>query len=207
VRTSFTLTNLSTRPLRVRLFANTLDEGAAAVDFRVRPTRVRLFRGRSVTVHVSAITSSAPNGSTPTDGAIVARVEGGGGIRIPWAIAFGPADVNLLQAAKLSARSFAASDTKPALLSLDAGRVLVVDGRIELRPVSRLDVQLWRANGTEVGTLARLRDVLPGRYTFGLTGRDPNGGTLPAGAYEIRVVAYPVDSGRASRRKLAFTLK
>jgi subtilisin family serine protease len=207
VTTSFTLTNLSTRPLRLAIAARTFDEGAAAVDFRVRPERVRLYRGRSVTVHVNAITSSAPNGGAPTDGAIVVGVEGGGGVRIPWAIAFGRADLDLIPAARLSARSFAASDTKPALLSLDAGRVLVVDRRIELRPLSRLDVQLWRADGSEIGTLARLRDVLPGRYTFGLTGRDPRGGTLPAGRYEIRIVAYPVDIGRASRRKLAFTLK
>jgi hypothetical protein len=207
VKTSFTLTNISTRPLRLTLAARTLDEGAAAVDFRVRPGRVTLFRGRSVTIHLSAITASAPSGNAPTDGAIVVGVEGGGGIRVPWAIAFGPADVDLVQRASLSSRSFAPSDTKPGLLSVDAGRVLLVDGRIEIRPLSRLDVELWRTDGTEIGTLARLRDVLPGRYTFGLTGRDPSGSTLPPGQYQLRIVAYPVDTGLASRRKLTFTLK
>jgi hypothetical protein len=160
-----------------------------------------------VTIRLDAITSSAPAGSAPTDGAVVVGVDGGGGIRVPWAIAFGPADVDLIQAATLSERAFTASDNRPALLAVDAGRVLELDGRIELRPLSRLDVQLWRADGTEVGTLARLRDVLPGRYTFGLTGRGPDGQLLPPGAYAIRVVAYPVDTGLASRRKLNFTLK
>ena len=81
--------------------------------------------------------------------------------------------------ATLSSKSFAASDTKPALLAVDAGRVLEVDGAPEVRPLSRLDVVLWRADGTQVGVLARLRDVLPGRATFGLTGRGPDGQLLP----------------------------
>ena len=207
MKASFTLTNLSTRPLRLTLAARTQDEGAAAVDFHVTPGRVTLLRGRSVTIRLDAITSSAPVGSMPTDGAVVVGVDGGGGIRIPWAIAFGPAGIDLIQSATLSERSFTASDRKPALLAVDAGRVLELGRRIELRPLSRLDIQLWRADGSEVGTLARLRDVLPGRYTFGLTGRGPDGQLLPPGSYSVRVVAYPVDTGLASRRKLNFTLK
>jgi subtilisin family serine protease len=207
VKTSFTLTNLSTRSLRLTLAAQTLDQGAASVDFSVRPGRVTLARGRSATIHVDAITSSAPSGSATTDGAIFVAVVGGGAVRIPWAIAFGPDDLDLMQSATLSTTSFTPSDTKPALLSVDAGRLLAVEGKLAIRPVSRLDVQLWRTNGTEVGTLARLRDVLPGRYTFGITGRGPDGQVLPPGTYELRVVAYPVDIGLATRRKLTFTLK
>ena len=207
IKTSFTLTNLSTRALKLTLAAQTLDQGAAAVDFSVRPGRVSLARGSSATIHVDAITASAPSGGATTDGAIFVAVVGGGAIRIPWAIAFGPDDLDLMQSATLSTASFTASDTKPALLAVDAGRLLSVEGKLEIRPVSRLDVQLWRTNGTEVGTLARLRDVLPGRYTFGITGRGPDGQVLPPGTYELRVVAYPVDIGLASRRKLTFTLK
>ena len=207
VKSSFTLTNLSTRPLRLTLAVRTQDEGAAAVDFRVRPGRVRLLRGASVEIRVDAITGSAPNGTATSDGAIVVGVVGGGAIRIPWAIAFGPSDVDLVGGAKLSAKAFTASDTKPALLAVDAGRVLEVGGKLEIRPVSRLDVQLWRADGSQIGTLARLRDVLPGRYTFGLTGRDPDGQLLAPGRYSIRVVAYPVDTGPPSRRRLTFTIR
>ena len=207
VKTSFTLTNLSTRSLKLTLAPRTLDEGAAAVDFSVAPGRVTLTRGQSVTIHLNAITSSAPAGSDPTDGEVVVGVDSHVAIRIPWAIAFGPDDLDLIQAATLSERSFAASDTKPALLAVDAGRLLEQQGKLEIRPVSRLDVQLWRTNGTEVGTLARLRDVLPGRYTFGITGRGPDGQVLAPGTYEIRVVAYPVDIGLATRRKLTFTLE
>jgi hypothetical protein len=160
-----------------------------------------------VLVHLSAITASAPTGSVTADGTVVVAVAGGGGIRVPWAIAFGPNDVDLIPGATLSSKSFAASDTKPALLAVDAGRVLTVNGRPEVRPLSRLDIVLWRADGTQVGVLARLRDVLPGRVTFGLTGRGPDGQLLQPGDYVVRVVGYPMEPGLPSRRRLPFTLR
>jgi subtilisin family serine protease len=207
VKASFTLTNLSTRTLRLSLAVRTQDEGAAAVDFSVKPGRLRLTQGQTVLVRLSAITASAPTGSVTADGTVVVAVAGGGGIRVPWAIAFGPNDVDLIPGATLSSKSFAASDTKPALLAVDAGRVLTVNGRPEVRPLSRLDVVLWRADGTQVGVLARLRDVLPGRVTFGLTGRGPDGQLLQPGDYVVRVVGYPMEPGLPSRRRLPFTLR
>jgi hypothetical protein len=87
-----------------------------------------------------------------------------------------------------------------------------MSGRAEIRPLSVLDIDLWRANATgvgltRVGLLARLRDVLPGRYTFGLTGRGPDGQLLPPGDYIVTIVGQPVDGGPASRRRLPFSLK
>jgi len=207
VRASFTLTNLSTRPLRLTLGIRTLSEGAAAVDFSVRPGRLTLPRGESTLVRMNAITASAPSGNATAEGMVLVAVRGGGGIRIPWAIAFGPGDVDLIAGARLSQRSFHASDTKPVLLGVDAGRVLDVGGRLEIRPVGRLDVVLYRRSGAAVGLLARLRDVLPGRYTFGLTGRGPDGQLLPPGNYEIRIRAFPVEPGPPSRRRLLFSTR
>src|SRR5439155_14128387 len=207
VAASFTLTNLSSRTLQLTLGIRTQDEGAAAVDFTVRPGRLSLGAGKSVLVHLHAITASAPSGSATADGAVLVAVQGGSVIRIPWAIAFGAGDTDLIGAARLSATTFAASDTKPVLLAVDAGHVLTVAGHPEIRPVARLDVVLWHANGGQVGTLARLRDVLPGRYTFGITGRGPDGQRLPPGAYVLRVVAYPVQPGPPSRKRLPFTLR
>jgi len=207
VGAGFTLTNLSTRRLHLSLGVRTQDEGAAAVDFLLRPRALTLRPGRSVLVHLKAITASAPSGTSTADGAVVVSVQGGAAIRVPWAIAFGPSATDLLPAVSLSSRSFAHSDTKPALLSIDAGRVLAVAGRPEIEPVRQLDVLLWRSDGTAVGLLARLRDVLPGRYTFGLTGRGPDGGLLPAGTYVLRVLAYPVQPGPPTRRRLVFTLR
>ncbi|HVP75848.1 MAG TPA: S8 family serine peptidase [Gaiellaceae bacterium] len=207
LRAAFTLSNVSGHPVRVRFGVRTQDDGAAAVSLSIRPASAFLRPGRSALVHVDAVTRSRPVGVAPADGTVVARVEGGAEIRVPWAIAFRSAPVGLIRSAKLSARMFAASDTTPALLSLDAGRVLDVSGRPAIVPLRRLDVELWHAGGTELGVLARMRDVLPGRYTLGLTGRGPGGRRLPPGRYVVRVVAYPVDSGSASSRKLGFTLR
>jgi hypothetical protein len=138
---------------------------------------------------------------------VIAGVLGGGSIRIPWAIAFGQGSRNLIGRATISEPEFTASDTKPALLSLDAGRVVPIGGHPEILPLKRLDVVLWRADGTQVGTLALLRDVLPGRYTFGLTGRDPDGQRLAPGNYLVRIVAYPVQRGKPSRKTVRFSLR
>ncbi len=204
---TFTLRNLSAHALNVRFGIRTEDDGAAAVSLSVRPRRVLVQPGRSATVHVHAVTRSRPVGTGAADGAVVARVEGGAELRVPWAIDFRPAPVGLIRSASLSARTFAASDTAPALLSIDAGRLLEVSGRPAIVPLRRLDVELWRAGGTEVGLLTRMRDVLPGRYRIGLTGRGPAGRRLAPGRYVLRIVAYPVGSGSISSRKLGFTLR
>jgi hypothetical protein len=74
-------------------------------------------------------------------------------------------------------------------------------------PLSRLDLELWSPDGGRIGLLARLRDVLPGRYSFGVTGRDPTGAVLPAGAYDLRLVAYGTDAGPPTTRTVPLTIK
>jgi len=193
--------------VRATIAVRTQDEGAAAVDFILSPNHVSLRPGHSVLVHLNALTASAPSGSSTADGTIVVSIDGGGGVHVPWAIAFGHDDVDLIAQATLSAKSFKASDVTPALLSIDAGRVLGVAGRPDIRPLALLDVDLWRADGTRIGLLVRLRDVLPGRYTFGITGRDPAGQLLPPGDYVIKIVGYPVEGRPLSRHRLPFTLR
>jgi len=193
----FTLTNLSTRPVRVRLAVRVHDGPAAAVS--VHPARVQLQRGRSVRIRLEA-------GAAAADGVVVATAAGGASIRVPWAISARPSS-GLIRAAALSARAFAPSDATPALLSLDVGRVRQPAGEPAIVPLRQLDVELVRADGTMIGLLARMRDVLPGRYTFGITGRGPDGRRLAHGSYVVKVVAYPVGTGPASSRKLGFRLR
>jgi hypothetical protein len=54
--------------------------------------------------------------------------------------------------------------------------------------------------------VGRLRDVLPGRFAFALTGRDPGGQALDAGRYRLRVSAYPAGGGLPTRRSLLFEI-
>jgi hypothetical protein len=117
----------------------------------------------------------------------------------------------LLGGIHLSTAAFAPSDEQPALLTFDAGTVTQAPGtdgtRTEVAPVSLLDVVLWTGSGHRIGLLARLRDLLPGRYQFGLTGRDPAGAALPPAEYEIRLAAYPTLRGAATRRVVRFRIK
>jgi hypothetical protein len=68
-------------------------------------------------------------------------------------------------------------------------------------------LQLLRGDGTDLGVLVRLRDLLPGRYAFGLTGRSPAGNVLGRGTYIVRIVAYPSLPGPASRKQVLFRVK
>jgi hypothetical protein len=76
----------------------------------------------------------------------------------------------------------------------------------EIRPVDLLEVELWRG-GKLVGVLAQSRELLPGRYSFGLTGRGPNGGRLRRGDYTIRVVAHPGDGTRRQVLNVDYSLR
>lgn len=196
VSAAFTLTNLSTRTLSVHVAVQTQHEGAATIDFRVRPHRIALRPGRSVLVHVDAQTVSPAVGNGTADGAVVATVDGGGSVRVPWALAFST-PLDPIADATLS---------RSLRLTVDAGRVSTTAGLRRIVPLARLDVLLATAGGKELGVLDRIRDVLPGRYVFQLTGVGPNGIALPHGDYTATVVAYPADGSSPSARAFAFTV-
>ena len=59
----------------------------------------------------------------------------------------------------------------------------------------------------ELGTLVTLRDLLPGRYAFGLTGRTPAGNVLGRGRYRVRVTAIPSLRGPAGVSFAEFSIK
>jgi hypothetical protein len=196
VRAGFTLTNLSTRTLRTSLAIDTQSQGAAAVDFSLHPTHVALSPGQTAVVQIGAVTASPAVGTQPAGGAVVVQVDGGGTVRIPWVIAFAPPPESLIRGLTLHR-----SGPRTGVVLVDAGAV--ANG---IRPLKRLDVVLVR-DGKPVGLLARLRDLLPGRYRIGLTGFGPAGQPLPAGAYVVDLLAYPVDGGPPSRAQVGFAVR
>ena len=107
----------------------------------------------------------------------------------------------------ISKKAFKPSESNPSVVVLRAGRVLRSDRGNEVVPILHLDVELWTADGKRLGLLARLRDLLPGRYAFGLTGRGPNGGVLDAGRYRLRVYAWPTGGGPSESRSIGFTIR
>ena len=72
------------------------------------------------------------------------EVSGGGRVIVPWAVALPFKGSALIGRVGISARAFRASDRAPAVLTVQAGQVRDLAGRRQLRPVSRLDVELWR---------------------------------------------------------------
>jgi hypothetical protein len=194
-----TIRNVSTRRLVLSADVRTLGRGAATISFSVRPDRFVLGPGRSRKVQVQALVTTEPSGTTPEEGVVVFRGTGTRALRVPWAITFSTPSTNLLGQVRLSARRFKPSDVQPALLSIRAGRVIHTVAGDEIRPVRRLDVELFKGR-ERIGVLARLRDLIPGHVTIGVTGRDPDGDLLEPGAYTLRLRAWPSEAGAPPSR-------
>ncbi|MFN2468760.1 MAG: S8 family serine peptidase [Gaiellaceae bacterium] len=207
-RRELVLRNVSTR--RQTLYVSARRPGRRApVALSATPTRIELAAGGQARILLRARVRRVP-ASRLAQGALTITPVGGAAFRVPWVLGFRAPVANLLGSLRLSAKTFEPSDSAPAVLSFQAGQVVEVAGRDAIRPVSRLDVELWDVEGSRpraLGLLARLRDLLPGRYAFGLTGRDPQGKVLPAGRYRLRLVAFPTVGPGATRRTLAFSIK
>ena len=201
------LRNVSYRRLILSLDVTVAHEGAAAVEFDVQPQRFSLGSGRSIRVHVRARATSKLEGTAPAEGVLVVTPAAGRAIRVPWTIVFGRRRPAELTTVRLSQRVFTPSDAAPPLLSFVAGSVRRSAAASDVLPLSRLDLELWSPAGGRIGLLARLRDVLPGRYSFGVTGRDPTGAVLPSGDYQLRLVAFGTDAGPPTVRTIGFTIK
>lgn len=197
------LRNLSSRPLRLSILGDERDNGGArGLVFAFAPARMRIPSGGIAQVYVAvrSLTAAGP----PSEGMFTVRPEGSASIRVPWLVTFRPRRDALLESLKLSTSSFSPSDNAPAVLSFQAGRI-ATGGQIE--PVARLDLELRGPDGKKLGVLAQLRDLLPGRYAFGLTGRDAKGETLEPGRYRIELMAYPTGRGQPSRASVVFAIR
>jgi len=193
---TITLRNVSSRRLHVDMQAVTTSGETAPLQFSVVPGDFTLAPGASETVGVT-VSSRVRQPAQLALGAIEARVAGSETLRIPWALLLHQPAAPPLHAS-LDKSSFAPSDVAPAVLTVHAGAVR--HGQIE--PVSQLSVLLYTASGRYLGVLALQRDLLPGTYVFGITGRGPSGAVLPRGRYELRIVARP-----AARATVSFTIE
>lgn len=197
--------NLSTRPLRI--VVGTGQAGGAGLVLSASHRRLHLRPGGAALVRLRAHLVGGLLDGPPASGSVELDPLASPSVRVPWVIPFGGAGTSLLERVSLSAKSFKPSDTTPAVLSLRAGRLVPSHDGAQIEPLSRLDVELWSSDYRNLGLLARLRDVLPGRYAFGLTGRDPAGNILVAGTYHVKLVAVPLDAAKPTLRWLAFTVK
>jgi hypothetical protein len=110
-------------------------------------------------------------------------------VRVPWATAFGdPETDDLVSASRVSPATFAASDSPlPAVLTFRAGVLERHDDGLAVTAIGQLEIELWQDDEL-LGVLTSLRDLLPGRYTVGLSGLGPDGKQLAPGQYRLRYV-------------------
>ena len=195
--------NLSSRTLRIRVSPDARDRGGArGLIFAFAPQRVRIRRGGIASVYVAARALSAT--TAPTEGSFTVSPDGSAPIHVPWLVTVRPRRDNLLSGLRLSTESFKPSDNVPVVLSFQAGRIAA---GVQLEPVARLALELRGPGGSNLGVLAQLRDLLPGRYAFGITGRDAKGATLQPGRYRLLLTGYPTGEGPPSKAQVAFTIR
>jgi subtilase family protein len=200
--------NLSTRALRISFGVANESNAGPEVRFAASPTALTLRPGHAGDVILQA---SAPGGGYGVSaGVFVVQPEGSRPVRLPWAVSFAPAKAgSLVGDLRLSNDSFAPSPTAPAVVAFRVGIIGQGAEGQTIEPVRLLEGELWTAAGKRLGTLFRLRDLLPGRYAFGLTGRGPLGNTLRPGDYELRLTAEPVEGAEdtpPSTAKVTFTI-
>ena len=202
-RRTLTLRNVSSRPLLVDVTARARVRG---VVLRLSPRKLRLRVGASARLRVTARVGVVAKEDV-VGGIIRIVPRGSEPLAVPWAVLLAPPPRDLIGDVDLSERSFAPSDLTPAVLSVRLGTIERERGRDAVQPVRRLDVLLNDEDGKPLGLLARLRDVLPGQYAFGLTGRGPDGSRLSAGRYELRLLAWPAAGGQPARRTVRFAVE
>jgi hypothetical protein len=202
-RRELVLRSVSTRRLVVDLTARPRDAGIAV---RVEPRTVRIAPGGVARILLRARVTEA-RAASAVIGLIRIAPRGSQPLHVPWTVVLSPPPVDLIGGIELSETSSAPSDLTPAVLAVRVGTIDRVRGRDVVQPALRLDVVLRDAEGRTLGLLARLRDVLPGRYAFGLTGRGPDGRLLTQGSYELRLVAWPAAGGKAVKRTVRFSVE
>ena len=205
---TLTVRNVSSRPLTVGLGLLPDDPAGPQLSFSAQPAKLELKPGDSAEVAIGV--SAGEETPAGAGGVLVVSADGAQPVRVPWAVARREARrAPLVGDVQLSHHTFAPSNRAPVVLAFRAGRVdRAADGEM-IEPVGVLELELWTADGQKLGVLARLRDVLPGKYAFGLTGRGPSGRLLPAGSYVLRLRAHPVDGddgAQPSTAEAVFTI-
>jgi hypothetical protein len=196
------VTNVSTRTLSVSVGIAAI--APKGVEITVDPQRLRLRPGRGAAVVVRADTTALSAEAGAATGELVLRGSDSPDVHVPWTVAV-PPEVDLVSGVSLETTGTRVSDATPAALSFVAGAVTAAPDP-QVRAVELLEVELWRG-GERVGVLARRRELLPGRYTFGLTGRGVTGARLGRGTFTIRLVAYPGDGTRRQADTIVYRVR
>ena len=173
------------------------------------PSDLAIGAGATVPIRLELKARDLPADSTVVGGWLIVTIDGGGTIRVPWALARS----DDLAAGLIGAATLAPPRIQPTTGGGPATRLTLVLGsassngtaRLEIAPVQRLSVDLYR-NSQLLGRIVDRRELLPGSYRFGITGTDPSTGRpLEPGVYRLVVDAVSSDEV-TSERQLGFTV-
>jgi len=202
VNVDVTVRNVSRRRLEIALDPASRGSGAR---LQILPDKLALGPGKSASVGLFGRVPTLPSAPGGLSGAFRVVPQFASPFRVRWAIALPVQGKPLLTQPRLSQTTFAPSDANPAVLTVVAGRVDGAANAPQLLPLEQLQIDLLHDDRL-LGTIARIRDLLPGRYAFGLTGRGPRGKRLPSGNYSVRLVATSV-TGEADETTVRFQIR
>ena len=206
-----TLTNTSGATIHVSLSLGNDGEGADGATIRLggAPSGLAIAPGASVPVPLTLRANGLPKETAVIGGWLRIASDGGGTLRVPWALARSDdLAVGLIGAAALNpVRVQPSTDGSAATrLSLVLGKATSHGAaRLEIAPVQRLSVDLYQKSRL-LGRLVERHELLPGSYRYGITGIDPSTGkALEPGVYKLVVDAVSSDEV-TSERQLGFTV-
>jgi hypothetical protein len=202
VNLDVTVRNVSRRRLRIDFEAASTGSGAR---LQILPASMTLDPGESAPVGVFGRVPVLPEAPGALSGAFRVVPRFAAPFRVRWAIAVPVQGKPLLSGLQLSQTTFSPSDANPAVLTVVAGRVDGIAASPQLMPLEQLRIDLFHGNRL-LGMIARVRDLLPGQYAFGLTGRGPRGGRLPPGSYSVRLEATAV-TGESGSQTVRFHIR
>ena len=210
VKRVLTLANTSTSSLRVSvsLLRDGSDDGSS-VTLDGEPSKVAIAPGATLPIPLTLNARGLPHATAVIGGWLVVLIDGGGTLRVPWALARS----DELASGLIGGAALAPARLEPTTDGEPAAKLTLVLGsarsngaaRLEIAPVQRLSVDLYR-DSQLIGRIVERRELLPGTYRYGITGIDPSTRKpLTPGIYRLVINAVSSDEV-TSERRLGFTV-
>jgi subtilisin family serine protease len=202
-------TGSSTVHVSLSLSRDKVDDGDASVALSGAPSSLAIAPGASVPVPLVLDAHGLPDQTAVIGGWILVSSDGGGRLRVPWALSRS----DDLAAGLIAGATLLPARVQPSAAGDVATRLSLVLGsaksngsaRLEIAPVQRLSVDLYRDSHL-LGRLVERHELLPGAYRYGITGIDPTTRkALTPGIYRLVIDAVSADDV-TSERQLGFTV-
>jgi minor extracellular serine protease Vpr len=181
----------------------------ATVTLTGAPSSIAIPPGSTVPVPLTLHARGLPDQTSVIGGWIVVSLDGGGKLRVPWALSRN----DDLAAGLIGRATLTPALVQPETDGTAAAKLALVVGsarsnasaRLQIAPVQRLSVDLYQGSRL-LGRIVERHELLPGSYTYGVSGMDPTTRkALAPGIYRLVIDAVSADDV-TSERQLGFTV-